>query len=409
MKKSTLRIISKIGFLLVLIGFLMPISCNQTGFETAEMAASFDGHNVFSISFYAIFSLACIGIILLLFLVLKKNFSQAIDWAVVGVTIIAASVILGNASLFFLKFGPQVFTALQGGAFIMFFGLITAIGYQIMYSLEDTRPLRQEVYEKLFSAKALCITGVLIMPALFFNPIPYFRIFQFLFFWFLAWLFGRKNNPLFTTIVIVSIVVFNLFVPHGQILFTLGGFRVTSGALTVGLNRAATLIGLMMLSRVAIRPDLKIPGLFGELIGESFRIFSLLMNQKERITGDKTAKKNIISNLDKLMIELNAESASTTATPVAASRTKPAGFVILAIIVFISWSPWILMPNLPLPLPAGMLQGIYMFLFVPAVFLTMAILCIVIAVNSCLRNKRNLVNNNLTPAATDKIDTQASL
>ena len=206
-----------------------------------------------------------------------------------------------------------------------------------MKQLDQFRVLRRQVYDELFSARALCIAGLIIMPALFFNPITASRVLQFLFFWFLAWLSGKKNNPLFTFLVILGIVAFNLIIPYGQVLFSIGAFKITSGALAAGIHRAVTLEGLIMLSRFTIRRDLKIPGLFGELIGESFRILAVIMDQKQRIT-----RKNFIADIDRLMLDLSgddAEASQSSAHPV--PRTKPAGFVILAVAVPLSWLPWI--------------------------------------------------------------------
>ena len=204
-----------------------------------------------------------------------------------------------------------------------------------MKLFEQFRTKRRNIYEGLFGAQALCIAGLIIMPALLFNPNSIFRILQFLFFWFLSWLSGRKNRPLFTILVILFIVAFNLIIPYGQVLFSIGSFKITAGALMMGIHRAVTLSGLMMLSRVTIRQDLKIPGLFGELIGESFRLFSIIMNQKQRIT-----RKNLIGDIDRMMIELNEGGGEAAQSGAAmSSRTKPAGFVILVIVALISWSP----------------------------------------------------------------------
>ena len=218
-----------------------------------------------------------------------------------------------------------------------------------MKRFDQFRLKRRQIYDGLFGAKALFIAGIIIMPALLFNPNVILRIAQFLFFWFLAWLSGRKNNPIITITVILTIVIFNLFVPFGQILFNLGAFRVTLGALMIGLLRAVTLSGLIMLSRVTIRRDLKFPGLLGELIGESFRIFSEIMNNRQRIT-----RKNLIGDIDTMLIELSdgdqvkgqvegevrdLVSPRTDAVP-AAARTKPLGFVIIVLVALVSWSLW---------------------------------------------------------------------
>ena len=208
-----------------------------------------------------------------------------------------------------------------------------------MKTFESFRALRRKVYEDLFSAKVLCIAGFIIMPAMLFNPFVPSRVLQFLFFWFLAWLSGKKNNPLFTLLIILGIVAFNLIVPYGQILYSIGAFKITSGALITGIQRAVTLEGLIMLSRVTIRRDLKIPGLFGELIGESFRIFSIIMNQKHRIT-----RKNLMTDIDQMMLDLSSDAGEIPGADSApATHTKPAGFVVLFFITLLSWAPLIVL------------------------------------------------------------------
>jgi len=205
-----------------------------------------------------------------------------------------------------------------------------------MKTFEQFRAFRRKVYENLFSSRALCATGIIIMPALVFNPDTFFRTLQFIFFWFLAWLAGKKNNPLFTLLVILGIVVFNLIVPYGQVLFSIGAFKITRGALIAGIHRAVTLEGLIMLSRLTIRADLKLPGFFGRLIGESFRIFAVIMNQKHRVT-----RKNLIADIDSLLFELSGDNTAAQADSSLQCQTKPAGYVILAIVIILSWLPMI--------------------------------------------------------------------
>jgi heptaprenyl diphosphate synthase len=215
-----------------------------------------------------------------------------------------------------------------------------------MKQYDQFRSGRRQIYGELFSARVLCIAGFLIMPALLFNPNTLFRVFQFLFFWFLAWLSGKKNNPLFTFLVILGIVIFNLIIPYGQVLFSIGVFKITSGAFMTGIQRAVTLEGLIMLSRFTIRQDLEIPGLFGELIGESFRIFAVITNTRQHIT-----RKNLIADIDRIMLELSSDTAEASQPAVVlVHSTKPAGFVILAVVVILSWLPWVLSPLRLLPL-----------------------------------------------------------
>jgi heptaprenyl diphosphate synthase len=145
------------------------------------------------------------------------------------------------------------------------------------------------------------IAGFLAMLVLLFFPSTVVRVLLFLFFWFLAWFFKKNPSTLFTVLVILCIVFFNLLMPYGQVLFSVSLFKVTSGALKTGIHRAVTLEGLVMLSRLIIRPDMKIPGFFGELLSDTFKYFAVIMSRKERIRG-----KNIIAAIDSLLIELSA-------------------------------------------------------------------------------------------------------
>jgi len=188
--------------------------------------------------------------------------------------------------------------------------------------------------ENIFSAKALFLTGLIIIPAVLFNPSVEYRCLQFLFFWFLAIISGRKTNTLFTIFITAFIIVFNLLIPYGKVLFSIGAFKITSGALEAGVFRAVTLQALVMLSKVTIRNDLKLPGAFGQLLSSSLQYFSIILSRKHRITG-----KNLIADIDTLMMELGREQLSPADT--VTKKTKPVGYVILIVVVVISWLPWL--------------------------------------------------------------------
>ncbi|MDR1839668.1 MAG: hypothetical protein LBQ93_08835 [Treponema sp.] len=193
---------------------------------------------------------------------------------------------------------------------------------------------RCEFYNSIFSARALFIAGLLMMPALLFNPSTEHRVLQFVFFWFLVWLSGKRTNILFTFLIITGIIAFNLIIPYGRVLFNIGSFKITSGALTAGIHRAVTLEALIMLSKVSVRQDLKIPGAFGELLGESFRIFSVMTNGKYRITG-----KTFFADIDNLLLELSRDEIPNYDIQI--TRTKPVGYVMLAVVIVLSWFPWL--------------------------------------------------------------------
>ena len=165
------------------------------------------------------------------------------------------------------------------------------------------RKARESFCFKNFSSGALAAAGLCMMPALLFNPNTGARIVQFLFFWALAWLSGKKNKPVITVSVMLGIVLFNLLVPYGEVLFSAGPLKITSGALQEGIRRAVTVEGLFMLSRCCVRSDLRLPGIFGEIVGESFRIFSRLAEEKKLFS-----RTNWVERLDGLLVSYGEES-----------------------------------------------------------------------------------------------------
>ena len=208
---------------------------------------------------------------------------------------------------------------------------------------------KQDVYNSLFSAAALFSAGILILPALLFNPSTEFRVLQFLFFWFLALLCGKKTNPVSTVLIIFFIIAFNLIIPYGRVLYSIGAFKITSGALTAGIHRAVTLAALVMLSKLTIRQDLKIPGMFGEILAEALRMFSVIMSRKYRINF-----KNFFTDIDNMMIDLGREQQAVSSEHLkensmhsmkfqAQIKTRPVGYVIILLAVILSWLPWVVL------------------------------------------------------------------
>jgi heptaprenyl diphosphate synthase len=195
---------------------------------------------------------------------------------------------------------------------------------------------RESFCVKNFSSPDLAIAGLCMIPALLFNQDTYMRLAQFLFFFLLALLSGKKINPLITFLIIFAIVFFNLLVHYGELLFSIGPLKITSGALLSGLRRAVTLEGLFMLSRSCVRSDLVFPGAFGRLAGESLRVFSRLTEAKNLFT-----RKNWVETLDGLLsgyaqgVPAEAEKKSEKSYPLS-------GRIILALAVILAWLPLII-------------------------------------------------------------------
>ena len=206
--------------------------------------------------------------------------------------------------------------------------------------LESFREAREVFCLKHFGSGELAIAALCMIPALLLNPDTKARVIQFLFFFFIAWLSGKKINPLLTILTTLGIVFFNLLVPYGEILFKIGPIAITQGALLTGILRAVTLQGLFMVSRCCVRNDLVLPGSFGEIIGESFRVFSHLAEEKQFLT-----RQNWASRLDEILIAVQEASAiykSDSGTEHEAGRSirsRIAPKIILAATVILAWLP----------------------------------------------------------------------
>jgi heptaprenyl diphosphate synthase len=164
--------------------------------------------------------------------------------------------------------------------------------------------------KKALPDRDLLAAGLMMMAAFLFNPSTLTRAVQFLFFGLYARLTGKKVFPLTTLCVMAVIISGNLLVPYGRVLAEFGPFRLTQGSFLSGLHKAVTLEGLILLSKAAVGSNLRFPGAFGFFIGESFRLFERLTEQRGRVT-----RKYFIEGIDTLMVELSAGEESAAANP----------------------------------------------------------------------------------------------
>lgn len=201
------------------------------------------------------------------------------------------------------------------------------------------RERRRDAALRLVPSRALFLAGMAAMPAFLFNPSLFLRILQFFFFWFCAWLVGRRVSVLATLLASAGIVAFNLLVPYGLELANWGGFRVTAGALAAGIERAVTVEGLILLSRATVRSDLRLPGALGAVIGESFRYFDRIMERKGGIE-----RKDPIGGIDRLMASLWAERSSAAPTAARPEPRRPlVGTAAAILFAAAAWAPWALL------------------------------------------------------------------
>jgi heptaprenyl diphosphate synthase len=208
---------------------------------------------------------------------------------------------------------------------------------------EQQRKLRRDCWNRRFNNSELIIAGFIALLLFLFNASTPGRFLQFLFFWFCAWLSGRKNNPFITVSVIAGVVLVNLLVPYGRVLAEIGPLHVTAGSLEGGLRKGLTLEGLLMLSTAVIRggPSSGVPAffgggrgiagrprfavfryaaIFGRFLGNSLSVFAAL-----REGGGRVRPAHFIDDVDKLLLEMDETpmgmgKGKTDMGPVAAGR-----------------------------------------------------------------------------------------
>jgi heptaprenyl diphosphate synthase len=185
---------------------------------------------------------------------------------------------------------------------------------------EERRLQRCENWNGFFNADELFVAGLIMMLLfLFCRSLPG-RVMQFLLFFLLALLSGKRINIFSTLLIMAGIVFFNLLAPYGKVLFTLGPLHITQGSLLAGLEKAVTLEGLVMLSAACIKSDLKLPGGTGSLLGESLRILEHL---RERVGRRRDTRESIISRLDRILPELETSFPSETSDPEQQNNIPP--------------------------------------------------------------------------------------
>lgn len=151
----------------------------------------------------------------------------------------------------------------------------------------------------------LFLLGALLMPSFLFHQHLWVRILQAVQFALLCILAGRRIRLLPTFLTVAGIVLFNLLVPTGRVLFSILAFPVTEEALLSGVRKAATFEGLILLSRFYIRPDLRIPGAFGGLLSRSLFYFERILG-----SGIQWERKHVMADLDGLLLAVQAEGAA---------------------------------------------------------------------------------------------------
>ncbi len=207
------------------------------------------------------------------------------------------------------------------------------------------------------SAVHLFVGATLVLPAYLLQSNLFVRILQVMLFAWLATVNGKRIKWMYFVIMVASITFFHTLNPFGQVLLRIGPWTITRGALEDGLMRGFTIIGLVFISLFSIRPDLKLPGRLGGLLGKVFWYFERVFASKRRIRLHA-----VIESIDEILESLfppddpmqrsgsgsgensevdgSPDSAGDSDTPhsESESRSTPIGILFLVVLNVVSWT-----------------------------------------------------------------------
>lgn len=126
------------------------------------------------------------------------------------------------------------------------------------------------LWNRLISPSLLFITVMLCFPAYLFQDNIWVLWGEMVFFLLLALTKRGKIRVLTGFFIILGVTFFSLFSPYGKVLFYVGHFSVTEGALETGLHRGISLTGMVFLSQLAVSPKLRLPGKIGTFMATMF-------------------------------------------------------------------------------------------------------------------------------------------
>ncbi len=145
------------------------------------------------------------------------------------------------------------------------------------------RQLRRARFEQTFVPWQIGLAGLTVAILFILEKNLAVKLGLLLFFILATYLAGKSFSLLVTLMVSAGIILANLFVPSGKILYRLGPITVTQFALTDGIMKAVTFEGLMFLSKASILQGLKIPGTLGNIVSSSFLYYDRIIEYKGRI------------------------------------------------------------------------------------------------------------------------------
>jgi hypothetical protein len=183
------------------------------------------------------------------------------------------------------------------------------------------------------SPSFLFLTGLLLAPAIIVQHhliIKAAQTFVFLVLALLSVSVAKRRLFIGGLVFMTATIVVNLFSPVGQVILRIGPVTITRGALIVGLSKATTLGCLLYLSRFCIRPSVRLPGMLGRYVSETFAYLSKLLARRRKLS-----RKNLVQRLDEIFDTVYNE--QRFGSHLIRGRNTFAGVAILASLLVVNW------------------------------------------------------------------------
>ena len=101
-------------------------------------------------------------------------------------------------------------------------------------------------------------------------------------------------------LILIFVTLFSLFVPFGKVLFSIGTWKITLGALISGLERSFLLIGMVFISQFMVDKNISLPGKLGFMVESIFLVYDRLVVGKISFK-----KRNIVEAIDEKLLSLS--------------------------------------------------------------------------------------------------------
>lgn len=111
-----------------------------------------------------------------------------------------------------------------------------------------------------------------------------------------------KINIIPSLVMVFILTFFSLMNPFGEVLFSIGNWKITLGALVSGLQHSLRLVGMVFISKFVINKNVRLPGKMGLVINYVFSVFDKLTAEKIRFS-----KSNIVKTIDEKLIAITED------------------------------------------------------------------------------------------------------